>query len=224
MLKFLGVIDKEIYMKELLKKCLVEFVGTFFLVLTIGCSLFPNGDVSFPPMAIGFILMVMVYAGGHISGGHYNPAVSFAAAIRGALDWKDFIPYIISQFLAAALAAWVVSYLVAIPPFASEASFSVIPMAVCEFLFTFALCYVVLNTATSDDTKGNSYYGLAIGATVLVGLIGTAGICYGAFNPAVALGIYTMGITKVKLIVITLLTNFVGGAAAAGVYKVSTNK
>ncbi len=210
-------------MKELLKKCLVEFIGTFFLVLTIGCSLFPNGNPSFPPMAIGFILMVMVYAGGHVSGGHYNPAVSFAAAIRGALEWKDFIPYIIAQFIAGALAAMLVGYLVVIPPYSNETSYSILPMVICEFLFTFALCYVVLHTATSDDTKGNSYYGLAIGTTVLVGLLATAGTCYGAFNPAVALGIFVMGITQTKLILITFLTNFVAGAAAAGVYKITSN-
>ena len=81
-----------------------------------------------------------------------------------------------------------------------------------------------MHTATSDDTKGNSYYGLAIGSTVLVGLLATAGTCYGAFNPAVALGIAVMGITQAKLIAITLLTNFVAGAAAAGVYKITSNK
>ena len=211
-------------MKELLKKCLVEFIGTFFLVLTIGCSLFPNGEKSFPAIAIGFILMVMIYSGGHISGGHYNPAVSLAAAIRGALNWKDFVPYIISQFIGGAIAALAGGYLVAIPPYANETTYSMMPMIICEFLFTFALCYVVLNTATSEDTKGNSYYGLAIGSTVLVGLIATAGTCYGAFNPAVALGISFMGITQTKLILATVLTNFVAGAAAAGVYKITSNE
>ncbi len=210
-------------MKELLKKCLVEFIGTFFLVLTIGCASFPNTDGGFPPMAIGFILMIMVYAGGHISGGHYNPAVSLSAAIRGALPWKDFLPYIITQFIGGVLAALLASYIVAIPPYASESAYSTIPMIICEFLFTFALCYTVLHTATSEDTKGNSYYGLAIGSVVLVGILATSGTCYGAFNPAVALGLFTMKITKIELILITLLTNFVAGAAAAGVYKITNN-
>ncbi len=210
-------------MRETLKKCLVELVGTFFLVFTIGCALFPNGGKTFPPMAIGFILMVMVYAGGHISGGHYNPAVSLAAAIRGALNWRDFVPYIVAQFIGGALAALLAGYIVAIPPYANETSYSMIPMIICEFLFTFALCYTVLHTATSEDTKGNSYFGLAIGAVVLVGLLATDGTCYGAFNPAVALGIFTMGITQTKLILATLLTNFVAGAAAAGVYKITSN-
>lgn len=210
-------------MKELLKKCLVEFIGTFFLVLTIGCASFPNTDGGFPPMAIGFILMIMVYAGGHISGGHYNPAVSLSAAIRGALPWKDFLPYIITQFIGGVLAALLASYIVAIPPYASESAYSTIPMIICEFLFTFALCYTVLHTATSEDTKGNSYYGLAIGSVVLVGILATSGTCYGAFNPAVALGLFTMKITKIELILITLLTNFVAGAAAAGTYKITNN-
>lgn len=210
-------------MKELLKKCLVEFIGAFFLVFTIGCASFPNSQNAFPPMAIGFILMVMVYAGGHISGGHYNPAVSLAAAIRGALPWKDFGPYIIAQFIGGVLAALLASYIVAIPPYASESAYSTTPMIICEFLFTFALCYTVLHTATSNDTKGNSYYGLAIGSVVLVGILATSGTCYGAFNPAVALGLFTMKITKIELILITLLTNFVAGAAAAGVYKITNN-
>lgn len=210
-------------MKELLKKCLVEFIGAFFLVFTIGCSLFPNGREGFPPMAIGFVLMVMVYAGGHISGGHYNPAVSLAAAIRGAISWKDFIPYIIVQFIGGTLGALLASYIVAIPPYIAETSFSITPMIICEFLFTFALCYTVLNTAADDDTRGNSYFGLAIGSIVIVGLLATSGTCYGAFNPAVALGLLAMKMTQTKLILITLLTNFVGGAAAAGVYKITSN-
>ncbi len=211
-------------MKEILKKCLVELIGTFFLVFTIGCSLFPNGDVSFPPMAIGFILMVIVYAGGHISGGHYNPAVSFAAAIRGALNWKDFVPYILSQFAGGALGALLACYIVAIPPYTAEKIYSVWPMVICEFLFTFALCYTVLNTATSEKNKGNSYFGFAIGSVVLVGLIATSGTCYGAFNPAVATSICIMGIAQIKLILWTILTNFIAGAAAAGIYKLTNNE
>ena len=214
---------REIYMKETLKKCLVEFIGTFFLVLTIGCSLFPNGQISFPPMAIGFILMVMIYAGGHISGGHYNPAVSLSAAIRGALSWKDFFAYAVTQCISGFLAALLVKYLVVIPPYSNETAYSIVPMIICEFLFTFALCYTVLNTATSEDTKGNSYYGLAIGSVVLVGIIATAGTCYGAFNPAVALGILAMGIAQCKLICFTVLANLFAGAAAAGIYKLTNN-
>ena len=94
-------------------------------------------------------------------------------------------------------------------------------MIICEFLFTFLLCYVVLQTTTSKKTEGNSYFGLAIGSVAMVGLLATVGTCYSAFNPAVALGFYIMKIAQTKLIAYTILTNFVAGAAAAGAYKIS---
>ena len=207
-------------MKELLKKCLVEFIGTFFLVFTIGCALFPNGRGGFPPMAIGFVLMVMIYAGGHVSGGHYNPAVSLAAAIRGALSWRDFVPYMIAQFLGGVSAAFLAAYIVAIPPYANETSFSMIPMIICEFLFTFALCYTVLHTATSEDTKGNSYFGLAIGSTVTVGIFAVGSVlCYGAFNPAVAMALGMMHTACWPSVFVTIVTNLIAGAIAALIYN-----
>ena len=210
-----------LYMRELLKKCLVEFIGAFFLIFTIGCSYFPNGRGAFPPLAIGFVLMVLVYMGGHVSGGHYNPAVSFAAAIRGALKWKDFVPYMLAQFLGGGLAAFLVTYIVAIPPYSNETQYSILPMMICEFLFTFLLCYTVLQTATSKKNAGNSYYGLAIGSVLLVALLATIGTCYGAFNPAVALGLILMGLAQIKLTLWTVLANFLAGAAAAGIYKIT---
>jgi aquaporin Z len=207
----------------MLKKCLVEFIGTFFLILTVGCTVFSNGSGVIPAIAIGFVLMVMVYAGGHVSGGHYNPAVSLAAAIRGALDWKDIIPYWISQILGGALAALCVSYLVVVTPAEAQEQFSILPLVICEFLFTFALCYVVLHTATSKDVEGNSYYGLAIGATVTVGAFATAGTCFGAFNPAVAVGLLAMGTAVCKVAVITAVTNLVAAAVAGYAYKITSN-
>ncbi len=208
-------------MRELIKKCFVELIGTFFFVFTIGCALFPNEHVGFPPLAIGFALMVLVYMGGHVSGGHYNPAVSLAVSIRGALKWKELPAYIISQFVGGSLGALLTGYIVAVPPYARETSYSIVPMIVCEFLFTFLLCYVVLQTTTSKKTEGNSYFGLAIGSVALVGILATVGTCYGAFNPAVALGFYVMKIAQTKLIAYTILTNLVAGAAAAGAYKIS---
>ena len=210
-------------MRELLKKCLVEFIGTFFLVLTIGCSVFSNGSGVVPPVAIGFMLMVMVYAGGHISGGHYNPAVSLAASIRGALPPKHIIPYWIAHSIGGAVAAVTVSYLVAVNPAEAQPKFNTPALILCEFLFTFALCYVVLHTATSKDTEGNSYYGLAIGGTVLAGAFATAGTCLGAFNPAVALGLGVMGNAAWAVIGITALTNLAGGAVAGLIYKLTCN-
>lgn len=208
----------------MLKKCLVEFIGTFFLILTVGCSVFSSASGVIPAIAIGFVLMVMVYAGGYISGGHYNPAVSFACAIRGALDWKALIPYWFAQILGGALAALLVTYLVTVTPACEQPKFELLPLVIAELLFTFALCYVVLHTATSPKTEGNSYYGLAIGATVTVGAFATAGLCFGAFNPAVALGLCTMGAACCKIVGITALTNLVAGALAGCVYKLTAEE
>lgn len=207
-------------MKELLKKCFVEFIGTFFLVLTVGLTACGAHATPMAPIAIGIILAVMVYAGGYVSGGHYNPAVSLAAAIRGALDWKDIIPYWFAQLLAGGVAALTVLHFTEVAP-AAEEDLCLCCLILFEFLFTFALCYVVLHTATSKETEGNSYFGFAIGATVMVGAFASAGICYGAFNPAVALGLLTMSAASAKIIGITALTNIIAGAAAAGVYKLT---
>ena len=210
-------------MKELLKKCLVEFIGTFFLVLTVGCTVFTSGNGVIPAIAIGIILAVMVYAGGHVSGGHYNPAVSLAAAIRGALNWKDIIPYWIAQLIGGVVAAYAVLSLVNVPAVGEE-PFELCGLILFELLFTFALCYVVLHVATSKDCEGNSYYGFAIGGVVLAGAFASAGICYGAFNPAVALGLLTMSAASAKIIGITALTNLAGGVLAALVYKITSNE
>ncbi|HEX7001595.1 MAG TPA: MIP/aquaporin family protein [Trueperaceae bacterium] len=166
---------------------IMEFIGTFFLVLTIGLVVIQG--IAVAPLAIGFALMVMVYAGGHISGGHYNPAVSLGAVLRGALPMRELIPYWISQVLGALVAAWVARLL-------ASGSFTVAPgpdvgwlaALVAEILFTFALVMVVLASATAKDTKGNSFYGLAIGGTVAVGAFAAEAISGAAFNPAVGIG------------------------------------
>ena len=204
---------------ENFKKYLVEFIGTFFLVFTIAATALLGGEGVIAPLAIGFALMVMVYAGGYVSGGHYNPAVSLACAIRGALEWKQWIPYVIFQVAGGALAAYVATLL----PGAAELTggcFHMTNVIVAELLFTFALCYVVLFTATSSKTAGNSYYGLAIGSTVMVGAFAVGGICLGAFNPAVAVSAAIFGGTCCcKTILATICANLVAGALAGFVYK-----
>lgn len=207
-------------MKDNFKKYLVEFIGTFFLVFTVASAVLFGADHGvIGALSIGFALMIMVYAGGHISGGHYNPAVSFAAAIRGALDWAQLIPYWIFQIAGAACAA-ILAGKFAILPETTGCPFPLIALIVGEFLFTFALCYVVLLVATSPKTEGNSYYGLAIGSTVLVGAFAVGGIfCYGAFNPAVAVGLGCLKSACWLSVGIVAITNLVAGACAALVYK-----
>ena len=206
-------------MKENFRKYLVEFIGTFFLVFTVASAVLMGGETVIAPLSIGFALMIMVYAGGHISGGHYNPAVSLAAAIRGALEWKQLIPYWISQILGGTVAALLVANYVNLPIFGT-CPFSISKLIIGEFLFTFALCYVVLQVATSKKTAGNSYYGLAIGSTVLVGAFAVGGLfCFGCFNPAVAVALGTVNAACWPSMVITIGTNLAAAIVAAFVYK-----
>jgi aquaporin Z len=199
-------------------KLLTEFIGTFFLVLTVGCTVLPGIPGVIAPLAIGAALMVMVYAGGHVSGGHYNPAVTLGVWMRGRCEAKDVVPYWISQILGAAAAAAAAGYLRAGVE-VSAGSPAVGPALVAEFLFTFALVYVVLNSATAKGTDGNSFYGLAIGLTVMTGAFAVGDISGGAFNPAVAVGVSIMGLSAWSSLWIFLVANLAGGAAAAAVFK-----
>jgi aquaporin Z len=198
-----------------MRKYVVEFIGTFVLVLTVGCTVL--GHAALAPLAIGASLMVMVYAGGHISGGHFNPAVSLAAFLRGRLGRSDLIPYWIAQLLAGLIAAFFAKFI--INPGAVAAldltGRGIVASLFAEFFFTFALCYVVLNVATSKDHPDNSFYGLAIGFTVFVGATAVGGVSGGAFNPAVAFGATLMGLLSWSNIWIYLLADLAGGAAAA---------
>lgn len=201
-----------------MKKYIVEFIGTFFLVFTVGIAV--RQGAPFAPFAIGSILMVMIFAGGHISGGHFNPAVTLAAFLRGRCEKKDVVPYWIAQFGAGAVAALLVNFLLtgrANP--AVVASHPTIESFIVEFLFTFALAWVVLNVATAKGTMGNSFYGLAIGFTVLVGAITVGGISGGAFNPAVGLGVWTMGLESIRQFGVYCVSDFGGAAVAALAYR-----
>src|SRR5437867_3502449 len=189
-----------------MKNYLVEFIGTFFLVLVVGLTVIEPGAGPLAPLAIGSVLMVMVYAGGHISGAHYNPAVTLAVWMRGKCDTKDVLPYMVTQIFAGIFAAIVVNVLKA-GARVSAASLDLPKALLNELLFTFALAYVVLNTATSSKNAGNSYYGLAIGFTVLAGAFAGGAISGGAYNPAVAFGISTMGLSSWSNIWIFLVAN-----------------
>ena len=206
-----------------MRKLLTEFIGTFFLVLTIGLTV--TAGSQFAPLAIGTSLMIMVYMGGHISGGHYNPAVSLAALMRGALPSGDFLPYVVSQVAGATVAALVVNIITGqtFAP-APAATASTLGALLVELLYTFALALVVLNVATSKKTEGNSYYGLAIGMTVMAAAFAGGGISGGAFNPAVGLGPTiinaTMGGGSWASLWLYLVGPFLGGALAAIVFKI----
>ncbi|MBI2742413.1 MAG: aquaporin [Chlamydiales bacterium] len=200
-------------------KLIYEFIGTFFLVLTVGMTVIdPNSAGVMAPLAIGSVLAVMVFAGGHVSGGHYNPAVSLAVYMRGKLKSKELFSYWIVQLIAGVVAGCLTIYFKGSAPQMAMTP-DVMKALLAEFLFTFALCYVVLNVATANATQGNSYFGWAIGFTVLVGAYAVGAVSGGAFNPAVALGITIMNLSSWANLWIFLVGNLAGGAVAALVFK-----
>ena len=201
-----------------MKKYLVELIGMFLFVLVVGMVVIDPGAGILTPLAIGSTLMILVYAGGHISGGHYNPAVTLAVWLRGRCPTADVLPYWAAQILGAFLASQVVLFLKGNPT-ATPAEIKLVPALVAEFIGTFALAYVVLNVATAKSTAGNSNYGLAIGFTVVVMAFALGGISGGAFNPAIATGISLLHIEKWSNFWIYLAGDFAGAALAAGTFK-----
>jgi len=200
-----------------MNKYIAEFIGTFFLVLTIGCTVIPGAAGVIPPLAIGSALMVMIFAGGHISGAHFNPAVTVGVWRRGRCATADVVPYFVAQIAGGALAAYTALYLVGAPKGPTLFP-ALMPAFLAEFLFTFALVYVVLNSATSKDTAGNSFYGLAIGFTVLTGAFAVGGISGGSFNPAVAIALRMMSLVSWPSLVMHLIAELIAGAIAAQLF------
>lgn len=206
----------------MIPKLVVEFIGTFFLVFTVGQTVLgPNDAGAFAPLAIGSALMVAIYAGGHVSGGHYNPAVTLGVAIRGKCSWAAVPGYMIAQVVGGVAAAVLVTFLkgadVAFPP--PGPAYSVLAKLIVEFLFTFLLVFTVLNTATARGTAGNSFYGLAIGFSVVVGAYAVGGISGAAFNPAVAVGVTAMGLSKMADLWVLLAADFAGGLVAGLLFQ-----
>jgi aquaporin Z len=201
------------------KKAVVELIGAFFLVFTIGMTAIqPNDAGNLAPLAIGAALMVMVFAGGHYSGGHYNPAVSLAVWLRGRSTPAEFGTFVVAQVLGAVVAILVALFLKGSPQ-VTQIQPALVTALIAEFLFTFALCYVVLNVATAKGTAGNSFYGLAIGFTVVVGVFALGPVTGGALNPAVTVASVVAGALSVTNLVVYVVAQLLAGAAAAGVFR-----
>lgn len=203
-----------------MRKYVVEFIGTFFLVLAVCSAVYPAHKIeNFAPLSIGLALVVMVYAGGHLSGAHYNPAVSLAVFIRGKMSLVEMIGYWVVQLMAGVIAALIASkllhYSAQVTPIEET-----MPAVVAEIIGTFALAYVVLNVATSPKTANNHYYGLAIGFTVVAMAYAVGPVSGGAFNPAVALGLSVFEKIDWSSLWIYLVGAFAGAILAAIVYRV----
>jgi len=201
------------------RKLAIEAIGTFFLVFTIGMVVLEPGAGGLGPLAIAGVLMAMVYAGGHVSGAHYNPAVTLAVFLRGAATVHDAIGYWVFQLVAGAVSATLVLWLKGGGPLTSM-TLDVPQVLAAEFLFTFALAFVVLNVATARGVEGNSYFGLAIGITVLAGAYAVGPISGGAFNPAVSVAMLVFGVIAVGDLWVYLLAQLLAGALAGVVFNV----
>lgn len=202
-----------------MKNYITEIIGTFFLVFVIGLTV--SSGTSFAPLAIGCALMVAVYAGGHISGAHYNPAVTLAVLIRGGIGALDAVFYILSQVSGGLLAGLATAYIsgsaIEVAPGSRYSSGQAL---LVEVLFTFLLAFTVLNVATSKDHPNNSFYGIAIGFAVVVAAFAGGSVSGGAFNPAVALGqnIISGNLMNIWLY---LAGPFAGSILAALVFKIT---
>jgi aquaporin Z len=197
-----------------IRKYATEFIGTFFLTFAVGVAALSGSG--FVPLAAGATLMVMIYAGGHISGGHYNPAVTLAVLVRRRIGIRDAAGYWIAQ-VAGGVVAGALARAVVNPASVKTLTLSghaQAAAAVAELLITFALCYVVLNVATSKDQPNNGFFGLAIGFTVAGGAFAVGGISGGVFNPAVALGGATAGLFAWTTLWTYLLVELAAGLAA----------
>lgn len=218
---FMGVRFRANAMSEhtLQHKLIAEFIGTFFLALTI-CTAAVHGSAGeYAPFAIAATLMVMIYGLGHVSGAHFNPAVTVGVWMRGACEKDEVAPYIAAQVIAGAAAALVSANVLFTEADVTALEMELVPALGAEFLYTFALVFVILNVATSEATAGNGYYGAAIAFVVLAGALTVGGISGGSFNPAVTGALFTSGVIEAADLWIHLVPQFVAAALAVQAFK-----
>jgi aquaporin Z len=204
---------------SLFRKWIVEFIGTFFLVYVIGCVSLQD-HVLLGPLAIGASLMVMIFAGGHISGAHYNPSVTLGVWIRGACTTLEASFYLVAQVIGAIVGSLAAAFLFGHGSSPAASTVTATQVMLAEVLGTFALVYTVLNVATAPATAGNSFYGLAIGFTVFAQAVAVGKISGGAFNPAVAVGVAVLGLANGENLWIYWLSEFLGAGIAAVLFLV----
>lgn len=204
-----------------MNRYITEFIGTFFLVFTVLLMITQHTMPLVTPLAIGLVLSVMVYSGSYLSGAHYNPVVSFSAYLIGKLSLRDLGPYILFQFMGGALAVLLL-FSVRSDLFVEPLLLNIREVMIAEFLFTFALVYVIFNTAYNDATKGNSYYGFAIGSTVAAGIYAVGDISKGVFNPITLLPLVVMGAIPYSQMLYYIAIQMLAGVLAAIIFKMQT--
>lgn len=199
-------------------KVLMELIGTAALVMTIQLSVGAGSPMA--PIAIGIVLVASIYAGGPISGGHYNPAVSLSMFLRGALTFDNLILYWMFQIgggLCGALLGGLIGGKAVVV--AKGPDFYLLQAFLAELVITALLCLTVLATVTNSKTDGNAYYGVAIASVILVGIVTCAPISGAAFNPAVAFSLAIVhGISKIAYMLWIVLAQAAGGVAGAALF------
>ncbi len=208
------------------KKYIAEFIGTFFLVLVVSMIALTKVQTDLQPIAIGITLLVMIFAGGHLSGAHFNPAISLAFFLRSKITGMEFLFYSVAQILAGVSAAFVATLLVSAKMRQIPLPFGEIPIFfgmgqafAAEAIGTFALTWVVLNVATSKALDGNNFYGLAIGLTQTAMMYAFGGVSGGFFNPAIAAGLSAIQLVNYQNIWIYLIACPLGAATATFMFK-----
>jgi len=207
-------------------KYFAEFVGTYFLVLTIGCNVL-TGSIG-AALSVGSILMVMIYSLYSVSGAHFNPAVTVAVKMSGRniLPMRDVLFYILFQLIGGVAAGFTYAALFG-GAFVMEpvGKFSAMSAAVTETVYTTALCYVVLNVATTQKQANNEYFGLAIGFTVVAAALAIGGISGCCLNPAVSVGAAVVaalsrGVHALKFLHVYIIAPFIGSGLACACFYI----
>jgi aquaporin Z len=207
-----------------IKRLFTEFIGTFFLCLTVCMTAYAKVSADLQPLGIGLMLTALTYANGYLSGALFNPAITLAAWLRGKLELKDMGAYMAVQLAAGAAAAGITLFLtsakpIALPIAAPPQYFALFPALLAELLGTFALTWVFLNVAAAKSVEGNSHYGLSIGL-VFAGLSYALGsVSGGAFNPAIALTAAIGQLSNWANLWIYLVGSLGGGALAALAFR-----
>lgn len=203
-----------------MQRLINEFIGTFFLVFTICVAAVYGRAGEYAPLAIAFVLMAVIYAGGHISKAHYNPAVSLAFWLRGGyIGVRELVHFVLVQFAGAVIAVALARALYSGGMSVSAVQIDVFPALIAEFLFTFLLVWVIMNVATAKADTGNQFYGLAIGFAVGGGIYTVGIVSLAIFNPAVALALVIVGKMNLADLWIPLSGNLAGAACAPVVFK-----
>merc|ERR1719420_168966 len=204
-------------------KCCSEFLGTFFLVLTVGLNVLGKSPAA--AFSIAASLMCMIYALGAVSGAHFNPAVTLAIFLsgRGKVGGAgEMGAYMGTQIVAGILAAftYVAIFKGETFPLQPGAGYGHGEAAMAEIAFTFVLCFVVLSVATTKEPSADMF-GLAIGSCVTVGGLAIGALSGGSLNPAVSFGLDTANAIKgggwMNCLVYSAF-EFAGACLAAGVF------